>query len=169
MKSMYKLVLPLLMLATLTSGCVLTPAAIDAVLEMVPTPRVQEAVPVVTREPTPLEETTWVLQSLNEVPPFSDGEITMEFRLSGDRREILGGHAVCNRYSVPYQIDGLKLSIADNEFASSAAGCGPESHANLEMQYYRILGRVEFYKLEGDTLTLSTEQGDTLVFTAQVQ
>jgi heat shock protein HslJ len=170
MKSMYKVILPLLVLALLTNGCVLTPVAIDAVLGMIPTPQVQESVPAATREPTPMEETTWVLQSLNGVPPFSDVEITMEFRIStSERGDTLGGHAVCNGYGVPYQIDGHRLTVVGNEFISSAADCSPESHSNLEMQYYRILASVEFYKLEGDTLTLSTEQGDTLVFTAQVQ
>jgi heat shock protein HslJ len=167
MKSIYKVVLPLLVLALLTNGCVLTPLAIDLVMEIVPTPQVKEAVPAATREPTPLEKTTWVLQSLNGVPPFPDVEITMEFRLNAARRDILGGRAVCNGYGVPYQINGHRLSIVDNEFASSAADCSPESHANLEMQYYNMLRRVTNYEIDDNTLTLITEAGETLVFSAQ--
>lgn len=115
-----------------------------------------------------MEQRIWVLQSLNGMPIFPDVEITMEFRRNfSDRGDTLGGHAVCNGYGVPYEIDGHELTVVREEFESSAEGCLPESYNDLEQQYYDVLSRVESYELEGDVLTLTTEAGETLVFTPQ--
>lgn len=159
-----------LAIALLSTGCTLAPVAVDTALGLMPTAQAQVATPAATREPLPMEETVWVLQSLNGVPPFADVEITMEFRRNfADRGDMLGGRGVCNGYGVPYQLDGQRLLVTRNALESSAEGCLPESYNDLEQQYYDVLSRVENYELEGDRLTLSTADGDTLVFAPQAQ
>jgi heat shock protein HslJ len=155
-------------IALVSGGCALTPVAIDTVLELIPTPQVEEATPVVTREPTPLEQTTWVLQSLSGDSYFPEVEITMEFRPnSHPLGDILGGHAVCNGYGVPYELSDRRLTVIGAELESSARECLPEGHNELEQQYYNILSRVESYKIEDNTLALITDAGETLVFMPQ--
>lgn len=160
-------------IALVSGGCALTPVAIDTVLELIPTPQVEEATPVVTREPTPLEQTTWVLQSLNRDPYFPEVEISLEFGFRNTTTggyQYLRGNAVCNGYGGPVELSGHWLVIDRNEFAVSARECPSEEYSELESLYFRTLDRVDRYALEDHTLTLTTEAGEVLlVFTSQAE
>lgn len=84
-----------------------------------------------------------------------------------DARQILKGHGGCNFYGVPYERNNARIDIATDRFRHTVYECGVQEIMEQEQQYFEILTRVEYYEHEGDTLTLSTEDGDTLVFSPQ--
>jgi|GEM_PF-2704508 len=120
-----------------------------------------------TPEQQQLEETVWVLQSINGEPALTDVKVTLEFALDPNAGRMLKGHTGCNGYGVPYEITSNGLEINRFQLIASAAGCLPESIMEQEKQYYEILRHTSHYGIEGNTLTLRTETGQTLVFLPQ--
>jgi len=148
------------LLTLLLAGCQgfttsTNPAAISATLTA-------EVTSTKTPEQQQLEETVWILQSINGEPALPDVEVTIEFVIDLNAGRIVKGTSSCNLYGAPYKITGDKLEI-DRPIAS-AVGCLPENALKRERQYYKILAQVSNYSIEGDTLTLRTEMGETLVF-----
>ncbi len=80
-----------------------------------------------------------------------------------DGKQVSGSSGV-NRYSGGYTAD------ADGAFSTGPlAGtlmAGPEEHMQLESAYLRMLEAAETFAIEGDRLTLTTGEGETLVFDA---
>lgn len=118
-----------------------------------------------TPEQRQLEETVWVLQSIDGEPALSDLEVTLEFALDISMGRVARGISSCNLYGAPYKITDDRLQI-DRPIAS-AEGCLPESTLKQERQYYAILAQVSSYSIEGDKLTLRTELEETLIFASQ--
>lgn len=150
-------------LALLMAGCQgfttsTNPATVSATLTA-------EVTSTKTPEQQQLEETIWVLQSINGEPPLPDLEITLEFAFDLNVGLVAKGISSCNLYGTPYKITGDKLQI--DRPISSAEGCLPESALKQERQYYRILAQVSNYSIEENTLTLRTETGETLIFASQ--
>jgi len=149
-------------LALLLAGCQefttpTNPAAVSATL----TAEVTSAKPPEQRQ---LEETVWVLESINSEPALPDVEVTLEFALDINVGRVLKGHTGCNGYGVPYKITSNGLEINRFQLIASAAGCLPESIMEQEKRYYEILRHTSRYSIEGNTLTLRAETGETLVF-----
>jgi len=118
-----------------------------------------------TPEQNQLEETVWVLQSVNGEPVLPDLEVTLEFVLETNAGCVVRGISSCNLYGAPYKITGDRLEI-DRPIAT-AEGCLPKNTREQERQYYRTLAQVSSYSIEENTLTLTTETGGVLIFVPQ--
>lgn len=154
-----------LLLALLLTGCQgfttpTNPAAVSATLTA-------EVTSTKTPEQRQLEENVWILQSINGEPALPDVVVTLEFALDPNVGRMLKGHTGCNGYGVPYKITGNRLEINRFQLIASAAGCLPESIMEQEKQYYEILRHAARFSIEGNTLTLRTEAGETLIFLPQ--
>lgn len=160
---MKPIVLVIVVVAILLAGCQgfttpINPAAVSATLTA-------EVTSTKTPEQRRLEETVWVLQSMNGEPAQPDLEVTLEFALEINMGRVVKGTSSCNVYGAPYKITGDKLEIG--QLIASAEGCLPESRLKRERQYYKILAQVSSYSIKENTLELRTETGETLSFVPQ--
>jgi len=127
-----------------------SPAAVSATLTA-------EAQSTKTPEQRRLEETVWVLESINGEPALPDVEVILEF--SGIR---LKGYTGCNRYEGPYERSDYELDI--DEVAITEQDCPQKTIMEQERRYEDMLWDVTTYVIENDTLTLKTDSGETLIF-----
>jgi heat shock protein HslJ len=67
------------------------------------------------------------------------------------------GHASCNQYFGPYEIDGSSISFGP--LSSTQMFCGEPGVMDQEAAYLTALEAVDTWSIDGDTLTLSS--GDT--------
>jgi len=88
------------------------------------------------------------IQNTTITAHFEDGEIT--------------GNAGCNNYFGGYTVDGNEITIG--VLGSTMRNCDPEEVMQQEYQYHEMLGNVTTYTIEGNQLTLSTEDGGALVY-----
>ena len=86
-----------------------------------------------------------------------DLEITLSFDAHENR---YFGKAV-NNYFGTYQMNGNTISFGPT---ASTMMMGPEEDMTLEADYFEDLSKVQSYALTPSTLTLTSENGDTLVF-----
>jgi heat shock protein HslJ len=111
-----------------------------------------------------LEGNTWTLTSFIEGEdvqlPLVNTTITAYFEDG-----IIKGNAGCNGYSGGYTVDGNKINIS-KALVTTAMTCGPEEVMQQEYQYHEMLGNVTTYTIEGNQLTLSTDDNVTLVYNA---
>ena len=107
--------------------------------------------------------TEWILESIaNEsgLQPVPSGvTVTLKF----DEKN-LGGNGGCNGYGATYTTDGNKLSINQESFISTLMYC--DASSPTEAAYKTALTEVASYKISGDKLELSDDNGKVLlVFT----
>lgn len=107
--------------------------------------------------------TEWILESIaNEsgLQPVPNGvTVTLKF----DEKN-LGGNGGCNGYGATYTTDGNKLSINQESFMSTLMYC--DASSPTEAAYKTALTEVASYKISGDKLELSDDNGKVLlVFT----
>ena len=111
-----------------------------------------------------LEGNTWTLTSFIEgedvQSPLVNTTITAYFEDG-----IIKGNAGCNGYSGGYTVDGNKINIS-KALVTTAMTCWPEEVMQQEYQYHEMLGNVTTYTIEGNQLTLSTDDNVTLVYNA---
>jgi putative lipoprotein len=125
------------------------------------------AEPVRARE-APLEETVWVLDTLGGEPaPAGAGGRPVDLQLNAAERRA-AGFAGCNRYTGAYVREeasprGAALGFGDMAVTLMACAEGGE----LERTYLDMLGRVEFFRLEGATLTLLSDAEALATFRAR--
>ena len=102
-----------------------------------------------------LETTAWVLESAPgiDLPPggspsatFADGRVS--------------GSTGCNRFTAAYALEGDQLELG--MIASTRMACAPPL-LSVEQAYVAALGRVARWRIEGEVLTLSDEQGSELL------
>jgi heat shock protein HslJ len=110
-----------------------------------------------------LTGTEWILESIaNEsgLQPVPSGvTVTLKF----DEKN-LGGNGGCNGYGATYTTDGNKLSINQESFISTLMYC--DTSSPTEAAYKTALTEVASYKISGDKLELSDDNGKVLlVFT----
>jgi heat shock protein HslJ len=74
------------------------------------------------------------------------------------------GNAGCNGYFGPYTVDGNEITIG--ALGSTRMTCEPEGVMQQEYQYLEMLDKVTTYAIEGNQLTLSTDDGSDLVYNA---
>ncbi|WP_129675431.1 META domain-containing protein [Candidatus Chloroploca sp. Khr17] len=129
-----------------------------------PTPATTEQETPVTEEATmpetsdALAGTSWVLTALNGAAPLSEGTpISAEFDAEGS----VAGSAGCNRYFAGYTIADGTLSIT--QAGSTMMACEDALMAQ-EMAFLDQFSRATSYAIDGDTLTITIDDGTTLVF-----
>ena len=109
-----------------------------------------------------LEGTSWQLAgwSVSSQDP-NDFTITAEFTA-----DTIASTSAVNQYSGSYTL-GDDGSISVGTLISTKMA-GPEAAMQAESTYLRLLGAARSCKVDGDTLTLSDEGGNTsLIYTAQ--
>jgi len=95
--------------------------------------------------------------------PLSGTAITLRFFDEG----IARGSAGCNDYGGPYTLAGDALSFAGFDITNQ--GCvDPAGIMEQETRYIDILRRVTRFEIQGDRLTLWTEDGRGLVLAARL-
>jgi len=115
----------------------------------------------VGRPESSLAGTNWTLQSLNGEELIPGTEITAQF----GEEQILG-NAGCNSYQANYELNDSRISVLD--FISTEIFCEePEGVMDQEGEYMAHMLRVDPFEIENDRLTLSTPDGETLVFERQ--
>ena len=115
----------------------------------------------VGRPESSLAGTNWTLQSLNGEELIPGTEITAQF----GEEQILG-NAGCNSYQANYELNDSRISVLD--FISTEIFCEePEGVMDQEGEYMALMLRVDRFEIENDRLTLSTPDGETLVFERQ--
>ncbi|MBP1466906.1 META domain-containing protein [Candidatus Chloroploca sp. M-50] len=129
-----------------------------------PTPATTEQETPVTEEATTPETsdalagTSWVLTALNGAAPLSEGTpISAEFDTEGS----VAGSAGCNRYFAGYTIADGTLSIT--QAGSTMMACEDAIMAQ-EQVFLDQFSRATSYAIDGATLTITLDDGTTLVF-----
>lgn len=115
-----------------------------------------------TPEQRQLEETVWLLQSINGEPALPDVEVILEFFVD---THTFRGSTGCNQYGGPYEIKEQKFDIIEVEM--SARNCLQEDLMEQERRYEDLLWNVTIYAIENGTLMLKTDSGETLAFLPQ--
>jgi putative lipoprotein len=109
----------------------------------------------VRREGPALEGTVWVLATLaGEPAPAGAGGKTVDIQFNGDEKRV-AGFSGCNRYMGSYALEGLSQHgspLKLGPMAGTLMAC-PDG-GELERDYLQALGRVNAFRLEGDTLSL---------------
>jgi heat shock protein HslJ len=110
-----------------------------------------------------VQDATWVLQAYGSAnaltPALSDSRVTLVFDFDEKSAE---GNAGCNHYSTSFTLRGSKLDFT--EAMSTLMACTPENIMEQETLYLTLLGQVESYQIDEDSLILLTENGSTLHF-----
>lgn len=88
---------------------------------------------------------------------MNDANITIGF--DGKEKRFYG--KVVNRYFGTYTLEGDNFSLSR---VGSTMMMGPEELMKAEFEYIQDLGKVNGYKVDGKTLTLTTTDGKNLVF-----
>lgn len=110
---------------------------------------------------TPLVGVTWRLDTYNNgkealVSTVKGTEITLALTAEG----TLSGSDGCNRYMSGYTLDEGRLVIGP--IATTRMACrGPQAVAEQAAAYAAALGMVRGYRIEGEQLWLTTEDGAT--------
>ena len=105
-----------------------------------------------------LAGTQWLLVSLGDEPIVEGSEVMLQFG-AGDRVSGSGG---CNSFGGPYVVEGD--SIAFGMLASTLMACMDDGIMEQEAAFYAALNAAASYTIDGETLIISTEDGDELVF-----
>lgn len=99
---------------------------------------------------------TWILESLEGEPaPAGAGGKPIDLRMDPVEQRA-GGFSGCNRYMGGFSSDGSSTHgtpISFGPMAGTMMAC-PDG-ADAERKYLGALGRVDNYRMEGDTLTLA--------------
>jgi heat shock protein HslJ len=111
-----------------------------------------------TQEAPGLGGSSWTLTDLDGTAPLADAVPTLQFATEGR----VAGRASCNRYMGGYRVDGPALSFTP--LAGTRMAC-PQPQMEQEQAFLAILQRAASYTLGGDTLTITADDGATLVFT----
>lgn len=103
--------------------------------------------------------TNWTLTEINGAAPVGPRPPTLEFFEPGR----VSGTGGCNRITGGYTVDGDTISFGP--LASTMMACAEEGVMEQERAYVQQLETVDRFSIEGDTLTLTADDGTTLVFT----
>lgn len=112
-----------------------------------------------------VQQGTWVLQSYGSenalAPALPDSRITLIFDFDAKSAK---GSAGCNHYTTNLTLKGSDLSFS--EAMRTLMACSPDEIMEQENAYLDLLGQVENYRINGDSLVLITESGSALHFQA---
>jgi len=109
-----------------------------------------------------LEGNTWTLTSFiageDVQSPLVNTTLTTYFENGS-----INGSAGCNNYFGSYTVDGNEINIS-KALGSTMMNCEPEEVMQQEYMYLEMLGNVTTCAIEGNQLTLSTDDNVTLVY-----
>jgi heat shock protein HslJ len=108
---------------------------------------------------TNLEGEIWTLKTINGIGPLDDRRPTLKFETGQ-----VSGNTGCNQYGGSYQIEGDSIQF-DELFSTEMACMDPTGIMQQEQIYLELLRTSERFKRTENTLTLSTADGQTLIFT----
>lgn len=104
-----------------------------------------------------LNGSSWLLSDLNGAAPVADSAPTLAFSAEGR----VSGSTGCNRYMGGYTSDDASISFG--QMAGTKMMCAPEL-MDQETMFFDLMGRVTSSTLADDTLTLTADDGATLLF-----
>ena len=108
----------------------------------------------------PLNDTSWILATLNGGPVLPDTLVTLNFENGS-----LFGSDGCNSYTTSYTLKGGQIEINKN-IATTMVACA-EPVMQQATAYLAVLTQTTEYKIEGGQLSLLDANGNPLaVFTA---
>jgi heat shock protein HslJ len=100
-----------------------------------------------------LAGTEWVLVSGVDMPP--DAAPTLVFE-----SDVARGHAVCNDYGAPYELDGDSIEIGGIDM--TAVGC-PNPGGEMEDNYLSVFAEVDHWSIEAERELALASDGDELL------
>jgi len=110
---------------------------------------------------TPLNDTGWLLETLNGQPVMADTQVTLNLGAGA-----LNGADGCNQYSGTYTVDGHKITV-NKDIVATMMACA-EPVMQQASAYIAALTQATTYKVSGRQLTLLDASGKTLAtFTQQ--
>lgn len=101
----------------------------------------------------PLDNRTYQLQNA-----MNNAEITISFNPAEMK---YAGKSAVNRYFGTYKVEGNKLTLGP---AGVTMMMGPEPLMQAEQNYLQSLAKVVSFERKGDELTLTTSDGQKLMF-----
>ncbi len=111
--------------------------------------------------PQGLEDTSWILTTLNGAQPLPGTTITASFDADG----TVNGTNGCNRYGAAYQVDGEAITITLGPTTMMAC---PEPIMKQADEYMAALASAATYQIQGEALELRDGDGSVLAtFTEQ--
>jgi heat shock protein HslJ len=167
MRTRFMLMVTLLLAALVLAACGSSPAAPAPTPEPEPTADAQpdtqpEAQPGTEPGAAPDSElvgTRWLLSEIAGAPPVaSDSPAELEFDPAESR---VAGSTGCNRFFGGYTLSEDTISF--EQLGSTMMACSDEL-MQQETSFFQLMEAVTSYSLDGDTLTLNTADGQSLVF-----
>lgn len=146
---------PIALFLTLLAALALAACAAAAAPQTPPTPDAGQA--PAYPPPPGLPGTSWTLTDLNGAAPLADAVPTLALDAAGQA----AGSAGCNRYFGTFAEDGAAVTFGP--LGSTKMACAP-AVMQQETAFLQLLGNVAGFAVAGDTLTLTTDAGATLVF-----
>jgi len=105
----------------------------------------------------------WTLQAYgsetNPTPALPDRQVTLIFDAEA---KTASGSAGCNSYSGSFTLSGSKLSFGP--FMSTLMACMPDEINAQESAYLQLMGQVNSIQITGNSLVLTTADGQVLRF-----
>lgn len=112
-----------------------------------------------------LDETEWVLESLNGKLLSLETPVTLEFR-----KRALGGWDGCNYYGGPYRAGPTSFEIVNPGIVSTMMGCGNGAVPKQSSRYGSLLYETVNYRVKGNHLEFLSDAGKvTLQFAKKVE
>ena len=108
----------------------------------------------------PLDGTAWRLDSLDGQPLIAGSAITASFAEDG-----ISGTAGCNSYGGGYKVSGSTITV-DSVFSTLMA-CMDNDVMAQEQTFLALLGEAQTFSVTDTQLTLTTDSGQSLVFSKQ--
>lgn len=120
--------------------------------------------PIVEQEPAPvqnaadLDDTKWILASLNGEPPVEGPTLTLDFHHGTE----VGGFAGCNHFGGSYSAADGTLTIGD--ITQTLQLCeAPAGVMEQETDYLELLANAARYTVTDGTLEIQNEAGETIL------
>lgn len=149
---------PIALLLTILAALALAACAAAAAPQTPPAPDGGQAQTLPPAPPPGLAASSWTLTDLNGAAPIAGDLPTLAFDAAGQA----AGSAGCNRYFGTFTEDGAAVTFGP--LGSTKMACAPEV-MQQETTFLQLLGDAASFAVAGDTLTLTTGSGATLVFT----
>ncbi len=125
------------------------------------------AAPLATQGPNlaplqSLDNTAWVLTSLNGSSPIEGLTVTLRF----GTESLLRGHAGCNWYGVSYATDGSRFLVPQIQRTQDV--CDTPAIMQQEAVFFEALANVAAYRATEERLEFADEQGRTTLTFARL-
>ncbi len=126
-----------------------------------PVPDQQARATEVVTQPIPLNDTSWVMVTLNSQSVISERPVTLNFE-----NGKINGTDGCNRYGTSYTVNGARFA-ASKDMVTTTMAC-PEPIMQQAAAYTTALTQAATYNSDGRQLRLLDASGKSLAtFTAQ--